>query len=159
MHLFWEPVVWPLFDRIKPRRILEIGAEEGKHTLKMLPWCQRFGAVLHVVEPFPRFNVEECAARYRGHFELIRGFSPEALESLPPVDVALIDGDHNWYTVHAELETLAAKGREVGTLPPVMLLHDVDWPYGRRDLYYDPERIPEAFRHPWRRAGILPGLS
>jgi len=159
MHLFWEPVVWPLFDRIKPRRILEIGAEEGKHTLKMLPWCQRFGAVLHVVEPFPRFNVEECAARYRGHFELIWGFSPEALESLPPVDVALIDGDHNWYTVHAELETLAAKGREAGTLPPVMLLHDVDWPYGRRDLYYDPERIPEAFRHPWRRAGILPGLS
>jgi len=157
MHLFWEPVIWPLFDLVKPRRILEIGAEEGKHTLKMLPWCQRFGAVLYVVEPFPRFNIEECAARYRGHFELIQGFSPEALASVPPVDVVLIDGDHNWYTVHTELETLTARSREANTMPPILLLHDVDWPYGRRDLYYDPERIPETFRKPWRRAGILPG--
>ncbi|HPU96934.1 MAG TPA: class I SAM-dependent methyltransferase, partial [Candidatus Hydrogenedentes bacterium] len=157
MHLFWEPVVWPLFDLLKPRRILEIGAEEGKHTLKILPWCQRFGAVLHVIEPFPKFNVEECAARYRGHFELIQGFSPEALPSLPPVDIALIDGDHNWYTVHAELETLAKQNRHHNAIPPLFLLHDVDWPYGRRDLYYDPDRIPAEYRKPWRRAGILPG--
>src|SRR5205085_7620925 len=30
------------------------------------------------------------------------------------------------------------------------------WPYGRRDLYYDPATIPDAFRHPWRRGGVTP---
>jgi len=30
----------------------------------------------------------------------------------------------------------------------VMLLHDVGFPWGRRDCYYAPERIPEPARHP-----------
>ena len=34
------------------------------------------------------------------------------------------------------------------------ILHDVAWPYGRRDLYYNPDTIPPEHRHPWRRAGI-----
>src|SRR4029077_16110979 len=31
------------------------------------------------------------------------------------------------------------------------------WPYGRRDLYYDPQAIPEAHRQPHARKGIKPG--
>jgi hypothetical protein len=33
----------------------------------------------------------------------------------------------------------------------------VGWPYGRRDLYYDPSNIPAEHRQPWRRAGIRRG--
>ena len=40
-----------------------------------------------------------------------------------------------------------------------MVMHDVLWPYGRRDLYYTPERIPEEFRQPYRAGGIVPGRS
>ena len=40
-----------------------------------------------------------------------------------------------------------------------MFLHDVDWPYGRRDLYYDPDSIPGEFRHDYKRAGIVPGRA
>ncbi len=36
-------------------------------------------------------------------------------------------------------------------------MHDVGWPYGRRDLYYAPDQIPEEFRQPYRRAGMRPG--
>ena len=36
-------------------------------------------------------------------------------------------------------------------------MHDVGWPYGRRDLYYAPEQIPEEFRQPYRRAGHAAG--
>ena len=38
-----------------------------------------------------------------------------------------------------------------------MILHDVGWPYGRRDLYYDPATIPEEHQQPWRRAGVRRG--
>jgi hypothetical protein len=39
----------------------------------------------------------------------------------------------------------------------VIALHDVDWPYGRRDMYYDPQTVPADSRQPHRRAGLLPG--
>jgi cephalosporin hydroxylase/GT2 family glycosyltransferase len=70
------------------------------------------------------------------------------------MDVALIDGDHNWYTVTTELRLLAGVSRSAGAALPVCILHDVAWPYGRRDLYYNPDTIPPEHRHPWRRAGI-----
>ena len=41
----------------------------------------------------------------------------------------------------------------------MLILHDVGWPYGRRDLYYAPERIPAEFRQPYRRGGMRPGRS
>ena len=36
----------------------------------------------------------------------------------------------------------------------MVFLHDVGWPYGRRDLYYAPLTIPEAYRQPYRCAGM-----
>jgi cephalosporin hydroxylase len=36
------------------------------------------------------------------------------------------------------------------------VLHDSGWPYGRRDLYYDPASVPEAYRQPWQRGPLLP---
>ena len=41
----------------------------------------------------------------------------------------------------------------------MLVLHDVLWPYGRRDLYYAPERIPAEFRQPYAQAGINPGMK
>ncbi len=41
----------------------------------------------------------------------------------------------------------------------MLLLHDVGWPYGRRDLYYDPDTMPAEHRQPWREAGMRPGRS
>ncbi len=40
-----------------------------------------------------------------------------------------------------------------------MLAHDAGWPYGRRDMYYDPHSIPAEHRHDAARAGIAPGRS
>src|SRR4029453_7198063 len=82
-----------------------------------------------------------------------------ALPALPAMDLALVDGDHNWFTVFHELRLLAATARREGAPLPVLTLHDVGWPYGRRDLYYAPERIPAEFRQPYRREGMRPGRS
>ncbi|MEI0736392.1 hypothetical protein VQ056_06415 [Paenibacillus sp. JTLBN-2024] len=35
---------------------------------------------------------------------------------------------------------------------PVVMLHDIDWPAGRRDMYYFPESIPEECHETQRHA-------
>ncbi len=49
--------------------------------------------------------------------------------------------------------------RQGGGSFPFVLLHDVGWPYGRRDLYYEPGRIPAPHRHPHRQEGMRPGRA
>ncbi|MGO9776853.1 MAG: class I SAM-dependent methyltransferase [Terracidiphilus sp.] len=72
-------------------------------------------------------------------------------------DCFLIDGDHNWYTVFNELRLI----QQGGLLRPggMIFFHDVEWPNGRRDMYYQPETIPPEFRHEYERKGILRGRS
>ena len=71
--------------------------------------------------------------------------------------MALVDGDHNWYTVDLELRMLAEAARREDEPLPILILHDVLWPYGRRDLYYDPTNIPSEFRQPYATTGNAAG--
>lgn len=152
MYRFWDLITRPLLDVVEPSVVVEIGSETGAHTKKLAEVCSDLGAVLHVVDPDPQYDTNELEHRFDGtvvhHFSL----SLNALHEISDPDMVLVDGDHNYYTVHNELLLLERKTTDF----PIVLLHDVDWPYGRRDLYYDPERIPEAYRKPWRRAGIRP---
>ena len=68
----------------------------------------------------------------------------------------IIDGDHNYFTVASELELIGA--RAAGPGMPLLLLHDVGWPLGRRDSYHAPDRIPDEHRQPLARdAFLVPG--
>jgi cephalosporin hydroxylase len=158
MYQFWNDVVAPVIQAAGARRIVEVGALRGENTEQML---ERLGpdVELHVIDPLPDFDPTEHEARFAGRYIFHRDLSVNVLGQLPPMDVALIDGDHNWYTVNTELHLLAKVSRAVGAPLPVAILHDVGWPYGRRDLYYDPDTIPGEHRHPWRRAGIRRGQS
>jgi cephalosporin hydroxylase len=111
---------------------------------------------LHVIDPVPRFDPSQHAKRFPGRYHFHRDISHNVLPGLPHCDAALIDGDHNWYTVYHELRMLRDTARDAGVPMPLLFLHDVCWPYGRRDLYYAPERIPEEFRQPYDTRGILP---
>jgi hypothetical protein len=88
--------------------------------------------------------------------ELVRRTSVDALPELAPADAYVIDGDHNYYTVTRELELIARK-TSLAALP-LLLFHDVGWPHGRRDDYFDPAQIPDDYRHPvvGEGAGIAP---
>src|SRR5690606_19879023 len=105
----------------------------------------------------PAFDPEEHAERFAGRYHFHQALSLEVLPSLEPMDAALVDGDHNWYTVYNELKLLAEGATRAGAPLPVLILHDVLWPYGRRDLYYAPEQIPDEFRQPYREMGMRPG--
>ncbi len=156
MFPFWEMVVAPLVKATGAQRVVEVGALRGETTAKMF---DQLGPTseLHVIDPLPQFDPEEHEREFPGRYVFHRALSHEVLPDLPPVDVALIDGDHNWYTVYHELKMLDATSRKAKRHLPLLVLHDVAWPYGHRDLYYEPSQIPDEFRQPWARAGLAPG--
>jgi Methyltransferase domain/Glycosyltransferase sugar-binding region containing DXD motif len=152
---FWAGALQPILDTIVPAAILEIGAAGGKNTRLLAGWAREHGATLHVVDPVPQFDID--AMTRDGRVAVHIGLSLDVLPHLPAVEVALIDGDHNWYTVFNELRLLQEKARKQDRPTPVVIAHDVGWPCGRRDHYYDPETIPDSYRHPWLHVGFEDG--
>ncbi len=159
MNRFWADVIEPLAAELKPKTLVEIGSDEGAGTQKLLEFCRSTGAHLHVVDPKPAYDVGVWRAQWGEIVTYHLATSLDALPSIGPVDMALIDGDHNWYTVRNELEHLHANAEKAGSAFPLVFLHDVGWPYGRRDLYYDPDTIPPEQRQPYANAGVVPGQS
>ena len=158
MFPFWKPVVEPILRASAARRVVEIGALRGETTVLAL---DALGpeAELHVIDPLPEFDPAEHERRFPGRYIFHRDLSLNVLPAAPPFDLALIDGDHNWYTVYNELRLLRETARREAEPLPVLVLHDVCWPYGRRDLYYDPSQIPAEYRQPHARRGMRPGRS
>jgi hypothetical protein len=159
MLAFWLDIISPLLTLLRPDTIVEIGSESGKTTRLLLGLGRSFGATTHCIDPVPGFDVAAWQAEHGDKFVFHGQKSLDALPSIDRFGVVLIDGDHNWYTVHEELRLIEKRCREIGQGMPLILLHDTGWPYARRDLYYDPDSIPQAYRHPWRRAGIHPTSS
>lgn len=171
MDAYWDTVIAPALAAVQPRTIVEIGSEQGRTTRKLLDYCLAQDARLHAIDPRPRFDVAAWEAEAGGRLIVHQARSLDVLPTIHGADAVLIDGDHNWYTVLHELRLIEAACTVVsgpGSDPasaqdprpfPLVLLHDIGWPYGRRDLYYDPDSIPEAYRQPYGRAGLMPGTA
>jgi len=155
MHRFFDSVIRPLLDVDPPSTMVEVGAEAGQHTSRLLSYALARGAHLHVIDPDPAFQTQPFRHAYGGWSTLHEQASHDVLPSIDSPDVVLLDGDHNWYTVLQELRILDRTCKEW----PLTFLHDVEWPYGRRDMYYVPERVPAAHRHACAHSGIVPGSS
>jgi hypothetical protein len=146
----------PILDVARPRAIAEVGAYAGDLTRVLADWAKEHGARVWAVDPSPQDQLVELA-RVRDELELVRETSLEALPRIPLADAVVIDGDHNYYTVTEELRILAERAQ--GDELPLLFFHDVGWPHGRRDDYYDPEAIPEEHRQPIAEGGgLFPGV-
>ena len=143
-------------DAVGARSILEVGAYAGDLTRVLADWAAPTGAHVLAVDPSPQAELVELAERHPG-VELVRQTSLAALPSVELPDVALIDGDHNYYTVSEELRIIGDRAPESAL--PLLLFHDVCWPHGRRDDYFDATAIPAELRQPLIGAGmgIFPG--
>ncbi len=132
-----------LMDVLRITRIVEIGSEAGVNTQVLLGYARSRGAKLVAVDPadvpFP-FDAEK-----EPDFTFFRGTSAEFLAAPLPAEAVFLDGDHNYETVLADLETIFRSRTATGI--KLLFLHDVSWPWARRDIYYDPARIsrPHAF--------------
>jgi len=148
-------LVTACLDAVAPRSIIEVGAYAGDITRLLLDWASPFGARVTAIDPYPEDALVRLAQE-RPDLDLIRETSHEALRHVPPADVAIVDGDHNYYTVREELRLIAEGASDWA--PPLVLLHDVCWPHARRDSYFAPELIPEEGRQPMvEGAGLFPG--
>jgi hypothetical protein len=135
--------------------VIEVGAYAGDLTQVLLEWAEGAGATVCAIDPSPQERLVELAAD-RSDLELVRATSLEALKTITMPDAAVIDGDHNYFTVSEELRLIGE--RAPGADLPLLLFHDVCWPHARRDDYFAPEAIPEDFRQPLvESGGIFPG--
>jgi Methyltransferase domain len=149
-----EPIL-DCLDASGARSVLEIGAHAGDLTRALIDWAGGSGARVIAIDPNPADDLASLAAERR-ELELLRQTSHEALAEIEPPDAVIIDGDHNYYTVSEELRLIAERSEGRGL--PLLILHDVGWPHGRRDSYYEPERIPDGHRQPLvERGGLMPG--
>jgi hypothetical protein len=155
----WESIVRPLLDALMARVLVEVGVASGLTTTNLLDWAVAHNGVVHGIDPSPEPDrLDEVKTRYGERFVFHHALSLDAMPRVRDAEFVLLDGDHNWYTVHGELHAIAKIAHEEGRSYPLTLLHDVDWPYGRRDLYYAPETIPVEHRHEHARGGMLPGV-
>jgi hypothetical protein len=159
MRTFVRHYIAPIARWRRWKSVCEIGARTGTSTDVLL----KLKTESHtIVDPCID---EDLPAKYSAdsRVRVVRCNSLDALAAEGQIgpgaafDGILIDGDHNWYTVFNELRLI----HERALLRPggFVFLHDVDWPYGRRDLYYQPDTIPAEFRHPFAQKGIVRGRS
>ena len=114
MLAFWDQVLWPLIEALHPKRIVEIGSDKGGTTRALLDYARSNDSVLHAIDPKPDFDVDELREEYGDAFVFHAALSLEVLPTMENVEFALIDGDHNWYTVLNELRILERRALETG---------------------------------------------
>ena len=142
MRNFIKPFVYPLMKGHRWDRLCEVGASFGLAT-ELLSGLSN----LKITTIDPCLDAD-LAEKFAGNvsIEVRKGLSLEVLPKLSEYfDCILIDGDHNWYTVYNELKIISERNllRKGG----VIFFHDVDFPWARRDLYYQPDTIPAEYRH------------
>lgn len=157
MNRFYEDIIKPIFEMENVKNVVEIGAKLGENTAKLIFYANSCGGRAYSVDPCPDFPADKWERENKGHFIMLKDLSLNVIKDIRDADVFLIDGDHNWYTVYHELCEIA-KNYSPEKFPLVMF-HDIGWPYDRRDLYYSPETIPEEYRQSYERKAIYPGRS
>jgi hypothetical protein len=155
MHRFWTRYIKPIVETVAPDRMMEVGAEFGWNTERLLNYCRETGTHIDVVDPAPHRALHDVLARFDKEYTYHPLKSLDAIPRLRPAQLVLLDGDHNWFTVYNELVLIYLHAAKAGQEPPVVLFHDIAWPYARRDMYYDPESLNVADRHPYAYRGIL----
>jgi hypothetical protein len=136
------------------KSLVEIGAYAGDLTRVLLDWAGA-GASVVAIDPTPHERLIELS-KERSELELIQEPSHVALGRIELPDAVIVDGDHNYYTVSEELRLIDE--RAAGAQLPLLILHDVGWPHGRRDAYWNPEGIPDEERQPTlERPFLFPG--
>ncbi|MFD0691525.1 class I SAM-dependent methyltransferase [Actinomadura fibrosa] len=118
--------------------VVEVGVESGQVSSVYAD----LGATVHCVEPRPGDDLRAFLDA-DPRLNLVEGLSPDVLPSLPVADLYVLDGDHNYAVVRAELAWIMEHAPDA-----VVVLHDVLWPCGRRDFYYQPSALPPEDVHP-----------
>ncbi len=152
-----QDLILDCLDVVGARQVVEVGSEFGGFTSALAAWAERTGGRSVAVEPFPAQEIRDLAGTCPS-FTLLEGRSPGALREIDLADAYVLDGDHTYWTVLHELRVIAERAGDAQH--PLVVLHDVGWPSGRRDQYYAPEELPAAavHEHAWD-AEVVPSVA
>ena len=139
-------IMLPCLDAAGARSVVEVGAYAGELTRLLADWAAESGRSGVGRRPRAAGAARRAAERARRGGAGARAPASRRSRGSSMPDAMIIDGDHNHRTVSQELRLLAE--RAPGAQLPLLLLHDVGWPHGRRDDYFEPELIPEEHRQP-----------
>ncbi|WP_051946082.1 methyltransferase domain-containing protein [Verrucomicrobium sp. BvORR106] len=142
----------PLLEAWNPGSICEIGVENGKASNWLIEACQALGAQYHGVDPSIDSHPSPGVDGVNAFFHQAR--SLDYLARSPRHDVYFIDGDHNYATVSRELTAISSLAINPQD-HPLIFLHDVSWPWARRDLYYRLQDIAPEERQDVTTGGSL----
>ena len=149
-------MIAPLIEVLEPQAMVEIGSGEGRLTRRVLEASGSRESVLHAVDPAMRLD-PDLDTQAGDALVLHPERAIAALSEIGAVDLALLDGDPNYHAVHSSLEMLVRAAERAERPAPLIIVHNVHWPFGRRDGYYDPASIPPGRLHEHSDLGLLPG--
>jgi len=139
MQKFVRHFILPLAVKHGWKNICEIGASTGLSSDEFLKLP---GISYTILDPCLDADL---VSKYSGDPRVVV-HKKNSLDALPGLrgrfDCILIDGD----------QSLLVPGG-------MIFFHDVGRPYGRRDMYYQPETIPPEYRLEYERKGIVRGKS
>lgn len=133
-----------LFANRKITTVVEVGVESGQVSSI---YTDLGAEKVYCVDPLPSDSLRATLAKNPA-LELVERPSPAVLGELPPADLYVLDGDHNYAVVHEEVSWIMANSPDA-----VIVLHDVLWPCARRDLYYEPSPLTGDDKHPFSNDG------
>ena len=130
------------------RSVAEIGAEHGLFTSELLAWSERNGGgQISAIDPAPRQRLRELAERASGA-RADRRDQPRRAAAARAPDAVIVDGDHNYFTVHEELLAIDRKagGRPAAARAPARHRLAAGAPRQLPRPRPDPGRAPPAAR-------------
>jgi len=131
------------------REVVEVTQAPGGIAQHIDGYFYRCDGRLTVIDPAPSDDFLHWQ-RLHPQVLCVAARSLDAVGLQNDVDAWILDGDHNYHTVFNELR-IASNLAERDGRHFLAFVHDVGWPWGRRDFYGEPDRIPADARHAYGR--------
>jgi len=142
----FKEIIFDVLELTGVNIVAEVGVGEGLFSRALCKWSEGRDVRLHLIDRQIPSEFREHVALYGPRVRLHAGHSLSVLGNILPCDAVILDGDHNYYTVHRELLAVIEASASQSC---IIFVHDVGWPCGRRDFYFAPEDIPEVALHPF----------
>ncbi len=176
MHKLFSNYIEKILKSYNCKNILEIGVYEGATTIEILKWCSKNNSNLTSVEPMgwsgnipekykaahndygcinPRFLSGRINKKFQNLWTVKKELSLNYLKKeKKKFEVVIIDGDHNYFTVKNELESLKKNLADNYCI----ILNDVYGKWSRKDQYCDIRNIPSEFQNS-KKQGVMSAIE
>ena len=138
----FKPLIEHIVKVLNLRSISEVGIDRGLFSAWLIELTKKENITYKAIDPV----VPDSIKNLLNENEYIEKKSIPFLKNVKKLDdLYFIDGDHNYYTVSNELRLI--KEKSMNSKLPVFIFHDINWPWGRRDFYYNINDIPPEHRN------------